>query len=302
MRRKSACVSVALAALGIAGLHGCSLINLDALDPAVPEASASGASDAPVGTTVTNEDANMAPDDSPTGAGDDVVASGDDASDATQGGDVSDLASSGEAGNASASSGTASGSSSGAASGSASGAARGSGSTSGSGTTGSSMEAGDDHTCGSAVLTPNTAVASSFQPASPGNVALPAGLAIDNNFSTRWGSVFQTDPSWLYVDYGAPVFVDEVDILWQTCGANYDIDVSTDATHWTTIKTVVGNTTAVAIPSTNGWSAPAVLRYTGLSGRGRYVRINGTARCSAMYGYSIWEVRALGDTDGNCTL
>jgi len=296
MGRKSACVSVALAALGIAGLHGCSLINLDALDPAVPEGSASGASDAPVGTTVSGDEAGAASDDSPTEAADDVVVADDDTSDATQGGDVSDVASSGEASSAS-------GSSSGAASGSSSGAASGvaSGSGTGSGAAGSSVEAGDGHTCGSAVLTPKAAVASSFQAASPGNVALPADLAIDNNFSSRWGSAFQTDPSWLYVDFGATVFVDEVDILWQTCGANYDIDVSADATHWTTIKTVVGNNTAVAIPSTTGWAAPAALRYTGLSGRGRYVRINGTARCSAMYGYSIWEVRALGDPDGDCT-
>jgi len=103
------------------------------------------------------------------------------------------------------------------------------------------------------------------------------------------------------MDFGAPVFVSEVDLVWQNaCAANYDIDISTDAANWTMMKTVVGNTVGDAIPPTMAWSSPQVLKYQGLSGRGRYVRINGTARCLAMYGYSLWEMRALGDTDATC--
>jgi len=66
------------------------------------------------------------------------------------------------------------------------------------------------------------------------------------------------------------------------------------------MKTIVGNNVGAQNPPLAGWAAPEALRYPGLSGRGRYVRINGTARCLAMYGYSIWEMRALGDTDGAC--
>jgi hypothetical protein len=189
-----------------------------------------------------------------------------------------------------------SGSASGAASGSASGAASGSANDAGS-------DAGDGHKCGSTVFTPKAAVASSFQPAGAGNVALPANLAIDGDFTTRWGSALMVDPSWIYLDFGAPVFVSEVDILWQNaCAVNYDIDISSDATHWTVMKALTGNAVGIATPTTMGWNSPDVLRYTGLSGRGRYVRINGTTRCLAMYGYSIWEVRASGDADSNCTM
>jgi cytochrome c len=141
-------------------------------------------------------------------------------------------------------------------------------------------------------------VASSFQLAP----AYPADLATDNNFGTRWASAFNIDPSWIYMDYGAEVFVDEVDILWQeACAVDFTIDISQDTTTWTTMKTVTGNNGGNPNPVTDGWNDPAVLRYQGLSGRGRYVRINGTQRCDTAAGYSIWEMRAWGDTDSNCS-
>jgi hypothetical protein len=161
----------------------------------------------------------------------------------------------------------------------------------------------DTHMCGSALLASKGAIASSFQAAGTGgsNTAFPAGNAVDNNFTTRWGSALQVDPSWIYMDFGAPVFVEEVDVIWQNaCATTFDIDISADASHWTVMKAVTGNTAGEINPPTNGWSDPAALKYAGLSGRGRYVRINGTSRCLANYGYSIWEMRALGDTDSAC--
>ena len=47
-----------------------------------------------------------------------------------------------------------------------------------------------------------------------------------------------------------------------------------------------------------GWTTDDVEK---VSGTGRYVRVYGTARALAMYGYSIWEIRVLGDTNANCT-
>jgi F5/8 type C domain-containing protein len=309
MGRSSASVTAAIAALGLATLYACSLINLDELDPA-PAASKSDDSsgqDAPDETTsddspdVASNVASEAGDDAIGPPGDDVVedeASGDD--------EAANLSDGSASGSATGGSGTASGSASGAASGmsgSASGAASGSPTAMTGSASGAASDAGDGHKCGSTVLTPKAVVASSFQPAGAGNVALPANLAIDNDFTTRWGSALMTDPSWIYLDFGAPVFVSEVDILWQTaCAVNYDIDISSDATHWTVMKTLTGNNVGIATPTTMGWNSPDVLRYTGLSGRGRYVRINGTARCLAMYGYSIWEARASGDADSNCTM
>ena len=120
------------------------------------------------------------------------------------------------------------------------------------------------------------------------------------------GELVQTDPSWIYVDFGAPVFVDEVDILWESaCAIAYDIDVSDDATMWTPLKSVTETPPSWSYQDpppgwTNDAGVPTADVQKGLSGVGRYLRINGTARCLANFGYSIWEMRALGDKDANC--
>jgi F5/8 type C domain len=282
MGRTYACVSAAIVALGtltLAGLQGCSLMSLAAFD-AVADASRGPGRDASDGSIEASESAagDSAPEaseeDSP--AATDEEQTSDDASEDSQGPGAPDVAIPSEAGDAG-------------------------GGDSGSDATADAGPA-PPPPCTSSVLVPKTAVASSVQPAGPGTIALPASYAIDNDFTTRWGSALQTDPSWIYMDFGAPVFVSEVDLLWQdACGANYDIDISTDATHWTVMKTVAGNTVGDAVPATMAWNATQVLKYPGLSGRGRYVRVNGTARCIAMYGYSLWEMRALGDTVSTCT-
>lgn len=192
-----------------------------------------------------------------------------------------------------------SGTSSGSASGSGSGFNSGSGGTSGTNSDSGSRSDSAGLPCAAVALTPLMAVASSAQTAP---IGYPVNLAIDGNFDTRWGSALQVDPSWIYVDYGNEVFVGEVDILWQAaCGANYEMDVSNDTTTWTPLKSVMGNDTG-ATTTPSGWNDPAAVKFAGLTGRGRYLRIYGTVRCQAAFGYSIWEMRALGDTDSNCTL
>jgi hypothetical protein len=58
--------------------------------------------------------------------------------------------------------------------------------------------------------------------------------------------------------------------------------VSNDDTNWTTIRTVTGGDGGVD-------------DLTGLSGSGRYVRINGTRR-GTQWGYSLWEFEVYGST------
>jgi len=280
MRRTCAWGVTAISALGLTSFLGCSLINLDAFNPASDARVGSDVietPDAPDESTPADDASDVAADDSAAESGDDSADSGDDASDAPQSNppDAPD------------------------------GVAAPDGEGPSDGGIDATVDAGSDatdvHKCGATVLIAKAATASSFQAASAGNVDLPANLAIDNDFTTRWGSALQTDPSWIYVDFGAPVFVGEVDILWQNaCAVNFDIDVSSDAKTWTVMKTVTGNNVGDAIPPTAGWTAAQALHYAGLSGRGRYVRVNGTSRCLAMYGYSIWEMRALGDTDSTC--
>jgi hypothetical protein len=186
-----------------------------------------------------------------------------------------------------------SGSTSGAASGSVSGASSGTG-------------------IGSACLTTTalplmSAVASSTEDetdAGTGGINVAAN-AIDGNFDTRWGSLFMIDPSWIYADFGAEVSLSEVDILWEgACAAAYDIQLSDDTMTWTTVRAVTGTPPTWDVPPP-GWvnaaGMPTADTQNGLSGVGRYLRIYGTSRCLALYGYSIWEMRAFGDTNASCT-
>jgi hypothetical protein len=144
--------------------------------------------------------------------------------------------------------------------------------------------------CLSAPLTTHGAVASS---AVAGN---PAALAIDGNFATRWASK-RTLPDWIYLDLGAPAFVNRIRVAWErACAADYELQVSSDASTWTTMKSITGNTVGTGSPPAD-WAAG--VDHTGLSGVGRYVRINATVRCSAN-ALSIWEIEVFGDANAGC--
>src|SRR5262249_2274198 len=118
------------------------------------------------------------------------------------------------------------------------------------------------------------------------NGTLPAGNAVDGNGATRWSSQF-SDSQWIYVDLGATYNITDVKLNWeQAAGKDYQIQVSADATSWTTIATTTGNTTA------------GVHDYTGLNGTGRYVRVYGTARATP-YGYSLYDFNVYGVASPN---
>ena len=112
------------------------------------------------------------------------------------------------------------------------------------------------------------------------NAGYPATNAFDGSLATRWSSQF-SDPQWIYVDLGASCNIAEVVLYWEAAyGKSYQIQVSSDATNWTTIystTTGLGGTEDLA----------------GLSGTGRYVRMYGTAR-GTIYGYSLWEFQVYG--------
>jgi hypothetical protein len=115
-----------------------------------------------------------------------------------------------------------------------------------------------------------------------------AAAAVDGIATSRWESAF-ADPQWIYVDLGSPTAINRVKITWENAyGKDYQIQTSPDASAWTTIKTVTGNTTLV---NDN----------TGLSGNGRYVRIYGTARGTG-WGYSIFELEVYGGGTSGATI
>ena len=105
--------------------------------------------------------------------------------------------------------------------------------------------------------------------------------------STRWGSAF-TNNEWIYVDLGSTTTISRVVLNWEAAyGSGYQIQVSDNATTWTTIFT-----------TTTGNGAIDDLT---VSGSGRYVRMLGTARAT-QWGYSLFEFQVFGTVGAAATL
>ncbi|MFG3320005.1 discoidin domain-containing protein [Streptomyces sp. NPDC048171] len=117
------------------------------------------------------------------------------------------------------------------------------------------------------------ATASSFQP-SYGDCPCTAANAVDGNPNTRWASDW-SDPQWLQVDLGTRTTFRHVQLYWEASYARaYTVQTSDDGQNWQTVRTV-----------TDGNGGVDTLDVTGT---GRYVRVNGTARGTG-YGYSLYE-------------
>src|SRR3984893_3756977 len=126
-------------------------------------------------------------------------------------------------------------------------------------------------TCGTTNIALNKNATSSSNEA----VGTTPNLAVDGNLGTRWSSAY-SDPQWIQVDLGSTFSICHVKLTWEAAyGKAYQIQVSNDATNWTTIYSTTTGTGGVN-------------DLTGLSGSGRYVRMYGTVRAT-VYGYSLWE-------------
>jgi hexosaminidase len=109
--------------------------------------------------------------------------------------------------------------------------------------------------------------------------SFPGSASVDGSLGTRWSSA-ATDPSWIQVDLGAARDVRRVVLRWETAfGRAYQIQVSANATTWTTV-----------FATTTGDGGVDDLTVTG---NGRYIRMLGTQRATA-WGYSLWEFEVYG--------
>ncbi|MEV7420598.1 discoidin domain-containing protein [Streptomyces sp. NPDC089919] len=116
---------------------------------------------------------------------------------------------------------------------------------------------------------------------------LAAAKAFDGDGATRWASAEGSDPQWIRVDLGATAAVSRVRLTWEAAYAKaYRVEVSADGATWTTLATETAG---------NGGTDDL----TALSGKGRYVRLTGTARGTS-YGYSLYEFEVYG-TPGDTT-
>jgi hexosaminidase len=122
--------------------------------------------------------------------------------------------------------------------------------------------------------TPNKALNRPVAVSSTETANFPGPSAVDGSLQTRWSSLY-TDPSWIQVDLGSAQAIGRVVLRWETAyGRAYQIQVSNDASAWTTIYS-----------TTTGDGGVDDLTVTGT---GRYVRMYGTQRAT-QWGYSLWE-------------
>ncbi|MFD5269692.1 discoidin domain-containing protein [Streptomyces sp. NPDC058335] len=132
----------------------------------------------------------------------------------------------------------------------------------------------------------DTANAAQGKPASASsteNAGTPASAAFDGAAGTRWSSQ-ASDPQWVRVDLGSVRDLCKIDLNWEAAYAkDFQIQASADGQTWNTLRSVTN--------ATGGTASYDV------SGSGRYVRINGTARATP-YGYSLWEVAVHTGTGG----
>ena len=97
------------------------------------------------------------------------------------------------------------------------------------------------------------------------------------------GAAARDDAAYLTLDFGAVQSITRVHIDWENAHATrYLLQVSTDNQTWTTIR---------AVSNSQGGSEDV----TGLSGTGRYLRMQGVQRAT-QYGYSIFEIQAFTGT------
>jgi beta-glucanase (GH16 family) len=99
--------------------------------------------------------------------------------------------------------------------------------------------------------------------------------AVDLLNYTRWASDIWDDSQWIYVDLGATATVTRVVLNWEAAyGRSYNIQISANATSWTTIYS-----------TTNGDGGTDDI--TGLNASGRYIRMQGVLRGTG-WGWSLW--------------
>ncbi|MEU9872549.1 discoidin domain-containing protein [Actinomadura sp. NPDC048021] len=105
------------------------------------------------------------------------------------------------------------------------------------------------------------------------NASFPASAAVDGDPATRWSSAFG-DPQWIQVDLGTVQEVCQIVLAWESAYATaFQIEVSDNATGWTSI-----------FSTANGTGGTQTVN---VAGKGRYVRVYGTARAT-QWGYSLF--------------
>ncbi len=133
----------------------------------------------------------------------------------------------------------------------------------------------------------NIALNKTTKTSSDEHAGTPGSYAVDGDKGSRWSSAF-ADPQWIYVDLGELYDIKQVVLTWEGAfGEAYEIQISNDASSWTTVFT-----------ETAGDGNEDIIN---LTGQGRYVRIYGTKR-GTPYGYSLFEIEIYGSKSGSANI
>ncbi|MDF7814190.1 glycosyl hydrolase [Hymenobacter sp. YC55] len=128
---------------------------------------------------------------------------------------------------------------------------------------------------------PNLAYNRPVNVSSSENITNTGPRAVDADGTTRWASAAANNQH-IYVDLGANYTLNRVRLAWEAAYArDYQVQVSTDGTTWTTIKDVWGKSSAAADD------------HTGLRATARYVKVYCINRATT-YGFSLFEFEVYG--------
>lgn len=145
--------------------------------------------------------------------------------------------------------------------------------------TGGSQETAPDKDSGNAG-TENLAKNKEVTQSSSEADGLSGKYAVDGNTGTRWASEW-SDDEWICIDLGKTYTVSKVVLNWEGAyGKAYKIQVSTDNTNWTTVKSLGnqdGGNDEITFNAVNA----------------RYVKMQGVER-GLPYGYSLYEFEVYG--------
>ena len=112
-------------------------------------------------------------------------------------------------------------------------------------------------------------------------------LAFDADPSTRWESVWQKDPQWIYCDLGAVANITNITLVWEGAfSTSFVVEVSDDEAQWVPIFDTV-----------NGVGGTTQLN--GLNATGRFVRMFSRLRAAVNYGISLYAFDIYGTGGAN---
>ncbi|MBG8553439.1 glycosyl hydrolase [Hymenobacter guriensis] len=132
---------------------------------------------------------------------------------------------------------------------------------------------------------PNLAYNRPVTVSSSENTTNTGSKAVDANGTTRWASTAANNQN-IMVDLGATYNINRVRLAWEAAYArDYQVQVSTNGTTWTTIKDVWGKGSAAADD------------HTSLNAQARYVKVYCINRATS-YGFSLFEFEVYGTAAG----